>query len=227
MKIKDLPISERPYERLERYGPELLTEAELLAIIIKTGTKEKTAIQIAQEVLNCDYENKGISFLRNVSLEQLENIKGVGKIKAIQLRALGELTARLLHKKPSDKSKITTPEDASSLVMAELKDLKYEVIKTILLDKQNHVLRVITNCIGGLNTVAIEGRELFKEPIKSSAAKIILVHNHPSGSTIPSKNDIEFTKKMNSIGNIVGIEIIDHIIIGGSNFCSLKRMKLF
>ena len=90
-----------------------------------------------------------------------------------------------------------------------------------------HVLRIITNCIGGLNTVAIEARELFKEPIKSSAAKIIIVHNHPSGSVIPSKNDIEFTKSMTKAGELIGIEIIDHIIIGGENFCSLKRMKLF
>lgn len=227
MKIKDLPINERPYERLEKYGPEVLSDAELLAIIIKTGTKEKTAVQIAQEIFSYDYENNGVTFLRNYSLEQLSNIKGIGKVKAIQLKALGEISVRLSYKKPIAKKKITTPEDASLLVMVEMKDLKTETIRTILLDKQNQVLRVVTNCIGGLNSVAIEAKELFKEPIKSSAAKIIIVHNHPSGSITPSKNDIEFTRSMCEVGNLIGIEIIDHIIIGGENFCSLKRMKMF
>lgn len=227
MKIKDLPINERPYERLEKYGPEILSEAELLAIIIKTGTKEKTAIQVAQEVLSYDYENKGISFLRNFSIEQIADIKGIGKVKAIQLKALGEIATRLSCRTTIEKNKIKTPEDASNLVMAEMKDLKYEVIKTILLDNQNQVLRIVTNCVGSLNSVSLEGRELFTEPIKSSAAKIIIVHNHPSGNTVPSKNDISFTQKMYDIGNMIGIEIIDHIIIGGRSFCSLKRMKLF
>ncbi len=227
MKIKDLPITERPYERLEKYGPEVLSEAELLAIIIKTGTKDKTVIQVAQEVLSYDYENRGISFLRNFSIEQISNIKGIGKIKAIQLKALSELATRLSCRNVVEKKKIKTPEDASCLVMADMKDLTYEVIKTILLDNQNQVLRIITNCIGTLNSVALEGRELFKEPIKSSAAKIIIIHNHPSGNLVPSKSDIKFTQKMYDIGNLIGIEIIDHIIIGGNDFCSLKRLKLF
>lgn len=227
MKIKDLPVSERPYERLEKYGPEMLSEAELLAIIIKNGTKEKTAIQVAQEVLSCDYESKGISFLRDFSIEQIASIRGIGKVKAIQLKALGEIATRLSCRAETKKAKINTPEDARNLVMAEMKDLKYEVIKTILLDTQNQVLRVVTNSVGALNSVSIEGRDLFKEPIKSSAAKVILVHNHPSGNVMPSKNDINFTQKMYEIGNMLGIEIIDHIIIGGRDFCSLKRMKLF
>lgn len=227
MKIKDLPISERPYERLEKYGPEMLSEAELLAIIIKNGTKEKTAIEIAQEVLRCDYENKGVSFLRNFSLEQITSIKGIGKVKAIQLKALGEIATRLSCKNVSEKKKVVSPEDASSVVMAEMKDLKYEMIKIILLDNKNHVLRTVTIGIGALNSVSIDAKELFREPLKSSAAKIILVHNHPSGSITPSPSDIKFTKEMDKVANILGIEIIDHIIIGGNKFCSLKRLNLF
>lgn len=226
MKIKDLPINERPYERLEKYGPEILSEAELLAIIIKTGTKDKTAIQVAQEVLGYDYESKGISFLRDYSLEQIAAIKGIGKVKAIQLKALGEIATRLSCRAIIKKNKITTPEDASSLVMSDMKDLKHEVVKTILLDNQNQVIRIVTNCIGSLNAVLLEGRELFREPIKSGAAKLIIIHNHPSGSLVPSKNDIKFTQKMKDIGEMIGVEVIDHLIIGGRSFCSLKRMNL-
>lgn len=227
MKIKELPINERPYERLEKYGPEILSDAELLAIILKTGTKEKTVVQIAQEILSYDYENAGLAFLRNVSLEEIQNIKGIGKVKAIQLKALGELTARLSCKKIQTKQKINSPEDASLIVMAEMKDLKHEIIKIILLDNKNQVLRTVTISVGSLNKVSVNAKELFKEPIKSSSNKIILVHNHPSGSIIPSRSDIEFTKDMYEAGQILGIEILDHIIIGGNNFCSLKRMKLF
>lgn len=227
MKIKDLPVNERPYERLEKYGPEILSEAELLAIIIKTGTKDKTAIQVAQEVLSYDYESKGISFLRDYSIEEIASIKGIGKVKAIQLKALGEIATRLSCRAVIKKNKITTPEDASSLVMSDMKDLKHEVVKTILLDNQNQVMRVVTNCVGSLNSVSLEGRELFREPIKSGAAKIIIIHNHPSGSLIPSRSDISFTQKMSEIGEMIGVDVIDHLIIGGRDFCSLKRMKLF
>ncbi len=227
MKIKELPITERPYERLEKYGPEVLSDAELLAIIIKTGTKDKTAIQVAQEVLKCDYKSEGISFLRDYSIEQISEIKGIGKVKAIQLKALGEIAARLSCRKVMKRNKITTPEEASSLVMADMKDLKHEVIKTILLDNQNQVIRVVNTCSGSLNSVVLEGKELFKEPIKSSADKIIIVHNHPSGNLTPSKNDIRFTQKMREIGEMIGIDVADHLIIAGREFCSLKRMKLF
>lgn len=227
MKIKELPITERPYERLEKYGPEVLSEAELLAIIIKTGTKDKTAIQVAQEVLSFDYKSEGISFLRDCSLEEIASIKGIGKVKAIQLKALGEIAARLSCRKVIKRNKINTPEEASSLVMADMKDLKHEVVKTILLDNQNQVIRVVNICSGAFNSVMLEGKEIFKEPIKSSASKIIIVHNHPSGSLTQSNNDIRFTQKMRDIGELMGVDVVDHLIIAGRNFCSLKRMKLF
>lgn len=228
MKIKELPVSERPYEKLEIYGPEVLSNAELLAIIIKTGTKDKTAVEIAQEILKYDFEAEGVNFLRNASIEELKNIHGVGRVKAIQLKALGEISVRLASKKIVSKVKIITPEDAARCVMADMQDLKQEVIKTILLDNQNQIIRIVTNAIGTLNAISLEPREIFKEPVKSNSPKIILVHNHPSGDITPSNKDIEFTTRMCNVGKVLGVEILDHIIIGGyGKFCSLKRDKKF
>jgi DNA repair protein RadC len=227
MKIKDLPQLERPYEKLENYGAEVLSDAELLAIIIKTGTKEKTALEVARKVLELDVSNKGLSFLKDISIQELKNNKGIGKIKAIQIKAVAELASRITKPIKSLGTKITSPKQISDLFMEELKYLSQEVMKTVILNTQNQVIRVITNSIGNLNSNMIEAREIFKEPIKSSAARIVLVHNHPSGDPTPSDSDINFTKRINQASEIIGIELLDHIIIGNEKYCSLKSLKKF
>jgi DNA repair protein RadC len=227
MKIKDLPQLERPYEKLENYGAEVLSDAELLAIIIKTGTKEKTALEVARKVLELDVSSKGLSFLKDISIQELKNNKGIGKIKAIQIKAVAELASRITKPIKSLGTKITSPKQISDLFMEELKYLSQEVMKTVILNTQNQVIRVITNSIGNLNSNMIEAREIFKEPIKSSAARIVLVHNHPSGDPTPSDSDINFTKRINQASEIIGIELLDHIIIGNEKYCSLKSLKKF
>lgn len=227
MKIKDLPDLERPYEKLESYGVSNLSNAELLAIIIKTGTKELTSVQIAQQILAKDVNKLGISFLKDISIEEMQQIKGIGRVKAIQLKAVLELSKRIAMPINIKYQKVITPEHVSEIVMSDLKDQKQEIIKTLLLNNKNNLIRIVTNSIGGLNSNIIEPREIFKEPIKASAAKIILVHNHPSGDPTPSRSDIDFTKRICVLADMLGIELLDHIIIGDNNFYSLKRENKF
>lgn len=219
---------ERPYEKFESYGSKNLSDAELLAIIIKAGTKDKTSVQLIQELMKeYEYENKGLGFLNELSLIEIQKIKGLGKIKAIQLKALCEITKRSTKPINFTRFKITSPEDAARLVMEDLRYLTQERLLTILLDSQGVVIKVVTITIGGLNKNAIEPREIFKEPVKISADKIILVHNHPSGNPFPSDSDIRMTRRIVEAGKIFGIEILDHIIIGNGIFSSLKKMNKF
>lgn len=225
MKIKDLPDLERPYEKLENYGAERLSDAELLAIIIKSGTKELTSVQIAQELMKLDYDKEGLSFLRNISLQEIQMQKGIGRVKAIQIKAVGELASRMMTRIPKSNTQVKTPEDIKNMFMYEMQDLKQEVIKTVLLNSHNEIIRVVTNAVGKLNSSSIEMREVFKDAIKSSANSIILIHNHPTGDPTPSNTDIKFTKRVVEAGCILGIDLMDHIIIGNGIFCSMKRMN--
>ncbi len=227
MKMKELSYFDRPYEKLESFGAELLSDSELLAIILKTGTRDKSVLSIAQELITKDIEKEGIVFLSQFSIEELMKIDGIGRVKAIQLKALCELAKRASYKKPMRKEKIKTPEQLSLLFMGELRYKKQEIVKTAILDNQNRIIKTITNSIGGLNSNSIEIREILAEPIKSSAAKIALIHNHPSGDVTPSKSDIRFTYRVNEACKLIGIELIDHIIIGNGDFSSLKRLELF
>ncbi|MBQ9313587.1 MAG: DNA repair protein RadC [Clostridia bacterium] len=219
---------ERPYEKFMAFGAERLSDAELLAIIIKAGTKEKAAIELIYELMNHnDYESLGLSFLNEVSTSEIQKIKGLGKIKAIQLKAIAEIAKRMT--KPADilRYKIDSPEDAAMLLMEDMRFLKQERLVTILLDSKNTVIKIITNTIGGLNSSVIEAREIFKEPIKCSSAKIIIAHNHPSGNPFPSEKDVQLTKRFYEAGKLFGIELMDHIIIGNGVFASLKKMNKF
>ena len=228
MIIKDLPTKERPYEKLKVFGREVLSDAELLAIIVKSGTKEKTALEVIYELMNkYNYDEKGICFLNELSAKEIQSIKGLGDVKSIQLLALVEIARRIV--KPSDQLhyKIDSPEDAASLLMEDMRHLKQEHFVSILLDTKNSLIRVVTNFIGGLNFNVVEPREVLKEAIKYSASSIIIAHNHPSGNPYPSETDIKLTNRLNEASNIVGIELKDHIIIGDGVFASLKKMKKF
>ena len=182
LKIKELPISERPYEKLELYGPEKLSNSELLAIIIKTGTKEENSVSIAQKVLKLNSTDNvdDLRFLCNITIEELTKIKGIGKVKAIQLKAIGELTKRI--SKPINKRriKIKTTKDIADMLMQELRYEKQEIVKVIILNNKNIILRIINISLGGSNFAIISPKEVLAEAVKMGAPKIILVHNHPS-----------------------------------------------
>jgi len=223
IKMKELPISERPYEKLKMYGAENLSNSELLAIIIKSGTKEHTALDLANNVLklNDNKEKEDLSFLQDISISEFMQIKGIGEVKAIQLLAVCELVKRI--NKPINKEniKIKDAKDVAKLLMNELKYEKREVVKVILLNSKNIVLKIRDISYGGTNFAMIEPREILSEAIKLQAPKIIMVHNHPSGDTSPSKADFSITDRVYEAAGILGIELLDHIIIGNNKYESI------
>lgn len=227
LKIKDLPLDERPYEKLEKYGPERLSNAELLAVIIKCGNRNETSVSLAQRILMQDEEGKGPAYLHNISLEQLRRIKGIGRVKAIQIKALMEFSKRVASTLSSNrKIVIRCSNDVSRLLMEEMRYLKKEVFKTILVNTKNQLIKLINVSTGSLNASIVHPREVFCEAVKAGASAAIFVHNHPSGDPEPSMEDIDTTRKLVDAGNILGIKVLDHIIIGDGIYTSLKEKGL-
>ena len=227
MTIKQLPEAERPYEKLELYGGSALSDAELLAIIIKTGTKEETSVQLAQKILKLSENSQdSLNFLRDITIEELVQIKGIGRVKAIQLKAIGELVVRM--SKPSNYKKVTIkkPEDILELVMEGMKYQKREIARLIILNTKNQVLKIKDVSFGGTSFVNVSIKDIVEEPIKMKAPKIILIHNHPSGDATPSKADIEFTMRLYDVTQILGIELLDHIVIGYGTYVSIFSQVL-
>ena len=221
MKIKELPLSERPYEKLENYGAENLSNAELLAIIIKTGTKEKSSVLIAQEILKLKGDTDNLRFLQDISLEEFMQIKGIGKVKAIQLKAMCELNKRIARPINNQKVVIKSPEDVAEILMPELRYEKREIAKVIILNTKNVIQRIVDIALGGANFAHIEPRDVLVDAIKMQAPKIILVHNHPSGDATPSKGDYSVTDRIHDSAELVGIKLLDHIVIGDGTYRSL------
>ena len=227
MKVKELPISERPYEKLEMYGEKALSNAELIAIIIKSGTKEESSVNIAQRILALDKNGENnLSFLQNVSIKEFMRIKGDNKVKAIQLKAICELTKRM--SKPFDASQIqiNSPKDVAKILTNEMKYEKREIVKAIILNSKNIIIKIVDICFGGTNSTIISPKDVLQEVIKLGAPKIILVHNHPSGDPTPSKKDIEFTERLLKASKIIGIEFLDHIVIGEYGYRSIFQIML-
>lgn len=227
IKLKELPVMERPYEKLELYGPEKLTSAELLAIIIKTGTKEETAVQLAQRVLKINETNKSddLTFLQDISITELTKIKGIGKVKAIQLLAVVELAKRINIPMNSNIIKVKNTADIVKLLMNEMKNEKREKVKLVLLNSKNVILKIKDISYGGSNFAYIEPKDILYEAIKMQAPRIILVHNHPSGDTTPSKSDYNITDRIYESASLMGIELLDHIIIGNNKYESVLYRK--
>ena len=223
IKIKELPITERPYEKLELYGEKMLSNAELLAIIIKNGTKDFTAIDIANKVLN--KINNNLRDLQDISLEEFKEIQGIGKVKAIQMKAICELTKRISRPVDYAKIKIKNTKDIAKIFIDEMKYEKRELVKLVLLNTKNIILKIVDISFGGTSSAIVEPKEILAESVKIGAPKIILIHNHPSGDSEPSLADFEITTRLEKASNLLGIELLDHIVIGDGNYVSifLKR----
>lgn len=219
IKIKELPITERPYEKLELYGEKVLSNAELLAIIIKNGTKDFTAIDIANKILNKIDNN--LRDLQDISLDEFKEIQGIGKVKAIQMKAICELTKRISRPIDYAKIKIKNTKDIAKIFIDELKYEKREIVKLILLNTKNIILKIIDISFGGTSSAIVEPKEVLAEAIKIGAPKIILIHNHPSGDPEPSLADFEITSRLDKSAKILGIELLDHIVIGDGNYVSI------
>lgn len=218
--IRDLPLDERPRERLLTEGAEFLSNAELLAILLRTGTKNQSALQMAHYILQ---ETEGLKFLNEMTIEELMTIKGIGRNKAIQLLASMELGKRMGRKPLTKISPIYSPEDCVAFLSAEMKHLTQEHFVVIFLDTKNYVIGKKTIFIGSLNKAIVHPREVFKEAIKRSSASIICAHNHPSGDPTPSEQDIGLTHRLYEAGELIGIKVLDHLIIGDEQFVSLKE----
>ena len=227
MRMKELPNMERPYEKLETYGAQALSMAELLAIIIKTGTKRRTSMEIAQELLTYQTEENGVGFLHHLSMQELMKIEGIGRVKAIELKAVAEIAKRNWIPQKTIGRKINTPEEVYRLMSPEYKHQEVEALKTIILDSRNKLIRVVDIAVGTANSMMVPVKDIFKEPIKAGAVSIILVHNHPSGDVSPSTHDLSLTKKVRDAAALFGMNLMDHVIIGNGNYYSMKKGKKF
>lgn len=221
--IKDMPAEERPRERLARYGAEVLSNAELLAIIIRSGTRYDSAINIANKLLK---NEAGVRYLYELGYDELKNINGIGDAKACQIKAALELGKRLKSYKGNEAVFIKCPADAADLVMEDMRYLKKECMRVIMLNVKNMVISMKDVSIGSINSSIVHPREIFVEAIKSSCASIIICHNHPSGDPTPSQEDINVTKRIFEAGKIVGIDLIDHLVIGDGRYISLKEKNV-
>ena len=223
IKMKNLPVTERPYEKLEQYGEKNLTNAELLAIIIKSGTREETSVQLAQKILllNENQDRNNLNFLREITIEELKKIKGIGKVKAIQIKATCELASRMNSIDNYKNIIISKPSDVVDILFEEMRFEKQEILKVVILGNKNKLLKIKDIARGCGNFVKASIKDVLNEAVKVQAMQIILVHNHPSGDVTPSKNDIEFTREVKKASAILGINLIDHIIIGGNNYISI------
>jgi DNA repair protein RadC len=215
-----LPLSEMPRERMARLGPNALSNAELIAVLLGTGSTGESVLHLSQRLLS---RVGNLRKMLDVSLEELMAIKGIGMAKAIQLLAAVELGRRVAKTTPEERWTIRSPEDVAELMMEELRYLTQEHFVCLFLNTKNQVIGRNTIFIGSLNSSIVHPREVFKDAIRRSSAAIICLHNHPSGDPTPSKEDIDVTKRLIECGRILGIDVLDHIVIGDGKFCSLKN----
>ncbi len=223
--IHDLPVSERPRERLNKYGVEALSAQEILALILGRGISGESVTVTSQRLLSQFGNLKGIA---DATIEELATIKGIGPAKASQIKAAFELANRIEYAHSSDKKPVVkTPEDVVNLIQQKLKGKKKEYFLVLCLDTRGKLIKTSEVSVGSLDSSIVHPREVFKEALTASAASIIVAHNHPSGEPEPSEDDIKLTRRLADAGNILGIEVLDHVITGDNNFKSLKREGLF
>ncbi len=216
-----MPENERPKEKLLRYGAESLSNPELLAIILRTGTKGENVLALSQRIIS---EFNGLNGILNASVKEMTEIKGVKESKASQMIAIAELFKRFnTYKSFNEFKRVSSPNDVASMLYGEMGTFNQEVLKLIILNTKNEIKKIKDVFKGSLNSSLVHPREIFNEAIRNSAASIIICHNHPSGDPTPSDEDIKVTTRLQECGEIIGIKLIDHIIIGRNIYVSLKE----
>ena len=219
--INEVPIQSRPRERLEHYGEKALSNHELLAILLRTGTKGTNVLSLALSMLN-HFGN--LYHLKTASCQELMAVSGIGRIKAIELKAAIELGMRISQASQIKIGQITSSTKAGEMLLVEMKGLQQEHVVVLFLNTKNEIIKKETFFIGGLNSSIAHQREIFRGAVRYSAARMIVGHNHPSGNPEPSEADIQFTRRMSECGELMGIDLLDHIIIGEQEFISLKEL---
>lgn len=221
VKVIDMPEEERPVEKLLINGPESLNNAELIAVILRTGTKEENIISLSNRIIS---ELDGLEGLLDAGIEQITKIKGIKNKKASQILAVGELVKRISKLAIiKERNKISSPNDIARILMKDMIFLKQEVLKLVMLDTKNNIIGIKDIFIGSVNSSIVHPREIFKEAIKRSSTSIIVCHNHPSGDPTPSKEDINITIRLKECSKIIGIDLLDHLIVGKDKYVSLKE----
>lgn len=222
MKLKNYPLEERPREKAFHHGIESLNNIELLALVLRTGNKQESAIELAQRVIN---EIGGFRYLHDINYYQLIQIKGIKQAKAIEVLAIIEIAKRL-DKQPVAMSAIKEPRDGYELLKNQLMFEQQEKVIVLCLNSRLEVIKEKTVFIGGNNISIISGRELFKEALICGSNRVMVVHNHPSGNPEPSIEDIEATERLYSMAKELDIDVVDHLIIGSSRFYSFASNKI-
>ncbi len=222
-KVKEMAAEERPYEKCLTHGAKALTDAELLAIIIRTGTRGENSIELAGRVLESSCMVQGILGLQHLTVPELMKVKGIGKVKAVQLACLAELSKRMARTRLSERIIFSSPEEIAGYFMEEMRHKEQEELYVLMMDGKNRLLYETSLFKGTVNASLVSPREIFIEAMKHQAVTIALLHNHPSGDPSPSREDVLITRRIRDTGELVGIPLLDHVIIGDTNYVSMKE----
>ncbi len=221
--MRELPATEQPRERLLQLGPAALSEAELLAILLRTGTARRTVLDLARDLL---LAHGGLHGLLRANAAELSQARGVGPAKAAQVKAALELGRRLLLVAPGERLQVRSPEDVAALLLLEMGTLDQEQLRAILLDTRHQVIRQAVVYQGNVSTSLVRVGELFREAVRENAAAVLIVHNHPSGDPTPSPEDVAVTKEIVAAGRLLSVEVLDHLVIGRQRYVSLRERGL-
>ena len=223
-KMKDMPEKQRPYEKCVQLGAEALSDAELLAVILRTGSRRSNSLETAGQVLALNYPEDGLLGLCRLSLQELTQVEGIGTVKGIQLLCVGELSRRISRRYAQQEvSRYHTPAEASAYYMEALRHLEQEELHAMLLDTKQKLIRDVLISRGTVNASSASPREILIQALRFRAVSMILVHNHPSGDPAPSRDDVLLTRRVKEAGDLIGIQLLDHIVIGDGCYCRMKK----
>lgn len=225
-RMKEMPSSERPYEKCMEYGAGSLTDAELLAVILRSGTHGRSSVELSRDILRLSGRESGLTGLYGLSLEDLRKVKGIGKVKALQVQAIGELSKRLSRERAKKGLVLDRPDTIAEYYMEQLRHEEQERLICMMLDTKNHLLGQCELFRGTVNASLISPREIFLQAFRFHAVNLILIHNHPSGDPTPSKEDYCVTERVFQGGELLDIHLLDHIVIGDQQYVSFREEKL-
>ena len=227
MKMKEIPNENRPYERCEKDGPEHLSDSELLSVLIRTGSQEQNSLELASSILALNYPDDGMLGLMHLTLPKLTSLKGIGRVKAVQLMCVGEISKRIWKRKAREnQTAFCIPKAVAEYFQEDMRHLRQEQFYIMLFDTKQKLIRDVLISKGTVNTSLASPREIFIQALKYEAVSLILVHNHPSGDPSPSKQDIALTQKVLEAGSLIGIGLLDHVVIGEHSYVSMKERGL-